>query len=446
MRLAIKDATILKLLTKLPVGKACGVDLAKVLQPFNALLQEYELNLPMGVMNEPTQRIGAKSDGAPQLVIRLAFWTKEVAEAALHLDEGEGIRSPTFHAHLESNNGSRRGKYLVHGSTLIGLDHDQIQRLLCRLPRVSAVKVEPAYLYDEGPLRADAVVAIITHTGQLERCFAVSGFQPAVWLDRKVPRMPIVEMPPAGSSQPLPTRHLPKTAQWASQRPQQGEQLRQRDQPTQQAQRDKQPADPQPPHEQEAEQELEDMDQAGDSPLDRLAAEELHQLQPGADSSQAVSLSSGVSAGPELMDFARGQPKRPPSLAPPVEDEEPAKAARASTGTSLVPARQEDAALLGCVSVASSHLMPSIKEEGLEEVGRGPTFHAIVPSASDACEDAANEYRRVKVARDGLMGRRKVPPDEMRSLHVLSASLQVRIKDARFLAAVAEHLGWLGPL
>jgi hypothetical protein len=43
MRLAVKDSTILKLLTKLPVGKAGGVDLAEVLQPSNALLQQYEL-------------------------------------------------------------------------------------------------------------------------------------------------------------------------------------------------------------------------------------------------------------------------------------------------------------------------------------------------------------------------------------------------------------------
>ncbi len=244
MRLGVKDATVLRLLTKLPVGNARGVDLAKVMGPFEALLQQADFNLPTGIVREPTQRIGA--DGAPQLVIQVAFWTKEDVEAALSLDDGDGICSPTFHAHLESTNGSRRGKYLVHGSLLVGLNNDHIECLLCRLPGVSAAKVEPAYLYDDGPLRADAVVATITHTGQLARCFTVTGFQPAVWLDRKVPRMPLVKQPAAGSSQPLPTRHLPKTAQWAARRPQhqqqQGEQLRRRDQPTREARQDQQPA------------------------------------------------------------------------------------------------------------------------------------------------------------------------------------------------------------
>jgi hypothetical protein len=274
MRLAIKDATILRLLTKLPVGNARGVDLAKVMGPFEALLQQADFNLPMGIVREPTKRIGA--DGAPQLVIQVAFWTKEDAEAALSLDDGDGICSPTLHAHLESTNGSRRGKYLVHGSLLVGLNNDHIECLLCRLPGVSAANVEPAYLYDDGPLRADAVVATITHTGQLARCFTVTGFQPAVWLDRKVPRMPLIKQPAAGSSQPLPTRHLPKTAQWAAQRPQhqqqQGEQLRRRDQPTREARQDKQPVDAQPP--QEKEQEEEDVDQAADLPSARHAAEE----------------------------------------------------------------------------------------------------------------------------------------------------------------------------
>jgi hypothetical protein len=74
-------------------------------------------------------------------------------------------------------------------------------------------------------------------------------------------------------------------------------------------------------------------------------------------------------------------------------------------------------------------------------VVRGPSSCVPVPSASDACADAPHEYRRVKAARAGLVGRRKVPPDDMRTSHSLSASLRVRIKHADFLTAVAEHLG-----
>jgi hypothetical protein len=90
--------------------------------------------------------------------------------------------------------------------------------------------------------------------------------------------------------------------------------------------------------------------------------------------------------------------------------------------------------------------MPSIKEEEGDKVVRGPSSLVLVPSALEACEDAAHEYRRVKAARAGLTGRRKAPPDDMRTLHSLSASIRVRIKHADFLTAVAEHLGWMGTL
>jgi hypothetical protein len=457
MLLAIKDATVLKLTTKLPVKNARGTDLVKVLNAFDALLKEYEYNLPAGIKGEPTQRLGA--DGAPLLVVLLVFWTKEDAEAALQLDEGDGICSPIIHAHLESTNGSRRGKYLVHGPALVGLDNEHIHRLLCRIPRVSAAKVEPAFLYDDGPLRADAAVATITHTGQLERCFTVSGFQQAVWLDRKVPHMPIVEMPPAGSSQPLPTRPLPATAQWASKRPQQqeGEQSR-RERTEAEARRDQQqPAEQRPPQEpavQEDQSQQPRREQrgvaVGDASVlspDLLAAQEQPPPSSLHGSPPATSLGSGTRDGPEQMDYTRGQPKRPTGLAPPAEDEGPPKAARASTSSSPLPARRDDATSSGGASSSLLLLQPSIKEEEVEEKDRRVLTLAVVPSASVTGEErAALEYRRVKAAREGLLGGRKLKPEEMRHLHALSSVLQVRIKDSFFLRVVAEHFGVVGNL
>jgi hypothetical protein len=450
MQLAIKDATILKLTTKLPVKNARGVDLVKVLGPFNALLQDYDLNLPVGTVGSPTQRIGA--DGAPLLVVLLAFRTKEDAEAALQLDEGDGICSSTIHAHLESTNGSRRGKYLVHGPALVGLDHDQIRRLLCRVPHVSAAKVEPAYLYDDGPLRADAAAAIITHTGRLERCFTVAGFQQAVWLDRKVPRMPLVERPSAASSQPLPTRPLPASAQWAAKRPQQqqGEQPR-RDQPTAEARREEQAADLQPPWEpapkQDQRQQPRQEKHGGDvgdaaALLPALPAAEEQQSH---GSSLAASLASGAGGGPEPMDYTRGQPKRSTGLAP-AEDEGPAKAARASSSSSPLPARQVDTASAGWACTLQLLLQPSIKEEEeVKESERGALSLALVPSAAVAGpERAAQEYRRVKAAREGMLGKRKVKPEELQLLHAVSSMIQIRIRDVLFLKAVAEHFGCEG--
>jgi hypothetical protein len=457
MHHAIQDATVLKLTTKLPVSNARGTDLVKVLNAFDALLKDYDLNLPAGIKGEPTQRLGA--DGSPLLVVLLVFWTKEDAEAALQLDEGDGICTPLIHAHLESTNGSRRGKYLVHGPALVGLDNEHIHRLLCRLPRVSAARVEPAFLYGDGPLRADAAVATIWHTGQLERCFTVSGFQQAVWLDRKVPHMPLVEMPPAGSSQPLPTRPLPATAQWASKRPQQerGQQPR-RDQPKADARRDEQPpAEHQPPREQASQEDQLQQPQheqhggaMGDASVlspALPAAEKPPQPSSLHGSPPAASRASGLDDGPEQMDYTRGQPKRPTGLAPAAEDEGPAKAARASASSSPLPAQQDDVAASGRSCASLQRLQPCIKEEEGGEADREALNLALVPSASVAGgERAVHEYHRVKAAREGLLGKRKVNPEDMQHLHALSSMLEIRIKDAFFLKAVAEHFGWVGHL
>ncbi len=333
---------------------------------FEHLLEENELALPLGIVSKSTQRLGA--DGATQLVITIGFATKEDAEAALDLDAGHGISSPAFHAYLESTDGSRRGQYLLHGPALIGLNHEQLQRLLCRLPRVSAVKVEPAYLYDDGVIRADAFVATITHTGSLPRCFTVPGFQQAVWLDRKVPRMPIIEPPPAGSAQPLPVRHLPTSAQWAAAalRPQQKQrEQRQQGQPIGERQRDPQAVDQQQPvgpgsqqeqqqqqqqqHQQPPRQEQQQVDMDVVAVLSPAvpAAGDLPRRQ---DGSRAASTSPAGSSGPAPMDFTRGQPKRPTILAPAAVDEAPAKAARASTSSLPLPASPEDTAPQGRAS------------------------------------------------------------------------------------------------